>query len=111
MVSWHEQCQKHLHGHARTHTHTHTYTCTSPILLHDAYSNYWFYLSIVYCPKLRDPDNGLVTCKVGHDGLPSFQETCDVMCNTGYAVNGSKTRMCQGDKTWSGDGICHRGKY
>ncbi|XP_065884217.1 scavenger receptor cysteine-rich type 1 protein M130-like isoform X2 [Dysidea avara] len=62
----------------------------------------------VYCPALRDPDNGVVTCKVGYDGLPSFQDTCDVTCDTGYVVNGSKTRMCMGSKTWSGDGTCNR---
>ena len=64
----------------------------------------------MFCPALRDPDNGLVTCRVGHDGLPSFQETCDVTCDKGFAVNGSKTRKCMGNKTWSGDGRCNRGR-
>ena len=38
-------------------------------------------------------------------------DTCSFTCNTGYELNGSDTRTCQSNGSWSGnDDVCRRGK-
>jgi len=52
----------------------------------------------------------MVTCSLGDDGVPSYEDTCSFTCNTGYELTGSKTRTCQSDGNWSGNShICRRG--
>ena len=64
------------------------------------------------CPSLTDPNNGVITCSLGDDGVPSYEDTCSFTCNTGYKLTGSDTRTCQSDGSWSGsDDICSRGEY
>ena len=63
------------------------------------------------CASLNNPDNGVVNCNLGDDGVSSYQDTCSFTCNTGYELTGSDTRTCQSDGSWSGSEImCSRGK-
>ncbi|XP_065896334.1 E-selectin-like [Dysidea avara] len=63
----------------------------------------------VACPPLTDPNNGVMTCSLGDDGVPSYEDTCSFTCNTGYELTGSDTRTCQSDGSWSGsDTMCRR---
>ncbi|XP_065899232.1 uncharacterized protein [Dysidea avara] len=55
----------------------------------------------VSCPSLINPNNGAITCSLGDDGVPSFEDTCSVTCNTGYELTGSDTRTCQSNGSWS----------
>ena len=67
-------------------------------------------LSPVPCPSLTDPDNGIITCSLGDDGVPSYEETCSFTCNTGYVLIGCDNRTCQSDGNWSGNvTMCTRG--
>ena len=64
----------------------------------------------VPCSSLTDPDNGVINCSMGDDGVPSYEDTCSFTCNTGYELTGSDTRTCQSDGSWSGsDEVCRRG--
>ncbi|XP_065899208.1 CUB and sushi domain-containing protein 1-like isoform X3 [Dysidea avara] len=56
----------------------------------------------VSCPSLNDPNNGTISCSLGDDGVPSYEDTCSFTCNTGYELTGSDTRTCQSDRSWSG---------
>ena len=62
--------------------------------------NSLFYMFVVLCQPLNI-NNGSATCSLGVDGVPSYEDTCDVTCNTGFALNGSVTRTCQSDGSWS----------
>ncbi|XP_065899226.1 uncharacterized protein [Dysidea avara] len=57
----------------------------------------------VPCPSLTDPNNGMMTCSLGDDGIPSYEDTCSFTCNTGYVLTGSDTRTCQSDRSWNGN--------
>ena len=71
---------------------------------------YLLYL-LVACPRLDAPSNGTLTCSLGDDGVPSYEDTCSFTCNTGYELTGSVTRTCQSDGSWSGsEAVCRRGK-
>ena len=64
----------------------------------------------VPCPSLTDPNNGMITCSLGDDGVPSYEDTCNFTCNTGYVLTGSDSRICQSDGRWSGTEVmCRRG--
>ena len=66
---------------------------------------------IVHCPPLTNP-NGLYRCNLGSDGVISYEDICNLECNTGYEVIGSDTRTCQSDGNWSdSDDVCRRGTY
>ena len=68
-------------------------------------------ISVRY-PPLTNPDNGIIDCSFGDDGVPSYKDTCSFTCNTGYELTGTDTRACQSDGSWSGsDDICSRGTY
>ena len=54
------------------------------------------------CSSLTDPDNGTISCRLGDDGVPSYEDTCSFTCNTGYELTGSDTRTCQSNGSWSG---------
>ena len=70
-----------------------------------------FYWSVL-CPSLTDPNNGTITCSLGDDGVPSYEDTCSFTCNTGYELTGSDTRTCQSDGSWSGTAtVCRRGNF
>ena len=65
---------------------------------------------IVNCSQLINPNNGMISCSLGDDGVPSYKDTCSFTCNTGYELTGSNTRTCQGNGNWNGINVtCHRG--
>ena len=67
--------------------------------------------SLVSCPPLTNLNNGMINCSLGDDGVPSYEDTCNFTCNTGYELTGSNTRTCQSDGSWSGsDDVCGRGR-
>jgi len=69
-------------------------------------------LYIALCQSLTDPNNGVMTCSLGDDGVPSYEDTCSFACNTGYELTDSDTRTCQSDGSWSGSEIiCNRSKF
>ena len=67
---------------------------------------------IVLCSNLAQPNNGMINCSLGDDGIPSYEDTCSFTCNTGYELTGSGTTLCQSDGRWSGSAtVCRRGAY
>ena len=68
------------------------------------------YYSSVQCSSLTDPNGGIISCSLGDDGVPTYEDTCSFTCNTGYELTGSDTRTCQSDGSWSGsETACTRG--
>ena len=62
------------------------------------------------CSSLANPDNGIINCSLGDDGVPYNEDTCSFTCYTGYELTGSDTRTCQSDGSWSGsNATCNRG--
>ena len=59
-------------------------------------------ITAVPCPSLTDLNNGVMTCSLGDDGVPSYEDTCSFTCITGYELTGSDTRTCQSNGNWSG---------
>ena len=65
----------------------------------------------VSCLPLTNPNNGMINCLLGDDGVPSYEDNCSYTCNIGYRLNGSDTRTCQSNGSWSGsDAMCNRGE-
>ena len=60
------------------------------------------YTITVLCPPLTNPDNGIVDCSLGDNGVSSYEDTCSFTCNTSYELTGSDTRTCQSNRSWSG---------
>ena len=60
------------------------------------------FILLVTCPSLSDPSNGMISCSLGDDGVPFYEDTCSFTCDTGYELTGSDTRSCQSDGSWSG---------
>ena len=59
---------------------------------------------------LNMPNNGMIDCSLGDDGMYSYEDTCSFTCNTGYELTGSNTRTCQSDGSWNiSDALCRRG--
>ena len=68
-------------------------------------------ISLVSCPSLNDPSNGMMNCSLGDDGIPTYEDTCSFTCSTGYELTDSDTRTCQSDGSWSGSNTtCSRGE-
>ena len=66
----------------------------------------------IICRVLTAPDNGDVDCSLGDDGEANPGDTCTFKCNTGFGIeDGSISRTCQIDGTWSGRRTeCGRGE-
>ena len=65
---------------------------------------------IVSCSSLTNPNNGMINCSLGDDGIPSYEDICGFTCNIGYEPIGSSKRTCQSDGSWTGtDAMCRRG--
>ena len=59
---------------------------------------------------LNVPNNGVINCSLGDDGVPSYEDTCSFTCNTGYELTSSEIRTCQSNGSWSdSDDVCRRG--
>ena len=66
---------------------------------------------LVECPPLTNPINGMMTCSLKDVGTPSYGDTCSFTCKIGHELNGTSTRTCQSNGSWSGsEAICKRGK-
>lgn len=66
---------------------------------------------VVKCPTFPMTDNGVVVCDSGDDGVYSYEDTCNLTCNSGYTLTGSDTKTCLSDGSWSGtESSCERGK-
>ena len=66
---------------------------------------------LVTCPLLSDPNNGMINCSLGDDGVPSYEDTCNFTCEIGYELSGSESRTCQINGIWSGSiAMCTRGE-
>ena len=52
---------------------------------------------------LPNPMDGVINCSLGDDGFLSYEDTCIVICNTGYEVRtGDVMRTCQSDRMFNG---------
>ena len=82
------------------------YMCTYTFMHH------CYYIYVVNCSSLGNPNNGMISCLLGDDGVPSYEDTCNLTCNTGNELTGSDTRTCQSNGSWSGTkSMCERGAY
>ena len=67
---------------------------------------------IVSCSLLTNPNDGMINCSFGDDGVPSYEDICSFTCNNGYELTNSDTRACQSNGSCSGsDDVCRRGNY
>ena len=41
------------------------------------------------------PDNGMIDCSLGGDGVPTNGDTCTFTCNDGFELSGSQSRRCR----------------
>jgi len=41
------------------------------------------------------PDNGMIDCSLGGDGVATNGDSCTVTCNDGFMLRGDATRTCQ----------------
>ena len=70
------------------------------------------YILLVSCPSLDNPSNGMISCSLRDDAVPSYEDTCNFTCNAGYELAGSDTRTCQSDGSWSGStAMCTIGEW
>ena len=60
---------------------------------------------------LPNPMNGMINCSLEDDGVLSYEDTCTVICNTGYEVRaGDVMRTCQSNMTFNGtSATCGKG--
>ncbi|XP_026693209.2 sushi, von Willebrand factor type A, EGF and pentraxin domain-containing protein 1-like isoform X5 [Ciona intestinalis] len=54
---------------------------------------------MVTCPALATPSHGSVEC----DESNVFNSSCNFKCKKGFTLIGSTVRMCQPDRTWTGN--------
>ena len=67
---------------------------------------------IVTCPLLTSPNNGMINCLLGGDGVPNPGETCTVTCDNNYQLITNGSRTCLNNGSWSGsDALCRRGEW
>ena len=45
----------------------------------------------VQCSVLNNANNGIIKCVLGDDQAPSYEDTYNFTCNTGYELIGSDT--------------------
>ena len=72
----------------------------------------YFSFLIATCPLLTNPNNGMIHCSLGGDGVPNPGETCTYTCNSGFQLIVNDTRTCYNNGSWSGsDAKCRSGKW
>ena len=70
-----------------------------------------FFVHVVYCQSIPGINNGTITCSQSNTGIYFYQDMCNFACNSGYTLNGSDTRMCLSNGSWSGiDVVCMKSK-
>jgi len=68
------------------------------------------YHNIVVCSTLLELNNGIINCSLGNDGVPTYEDSCTIVCQPGYELIGTKNRTCKSDGSWSGTMIlCTKG--
>jgi len=73
---------------------------------------YATFVILVACPSLTDPNYGVVTCLLGDDEVPSYDDTCSFKCGTVYQLIGNSISTCQSNGSWSGSyPTCIKGTY
>jgi len=56
------------------------------------------------------PNNGDIDCSLGGDGEANPGDTCTFTCDDGFELDGSDSRTCRDDGSWSGtEPRCRRG--
>ena len=65
----------------------------------------------VPCSLPPNPMNGMINCSLGDDGVLSYEDTCNIFCNTGYEIQaGDDMITCQSDGMFNGTiATCGRG--
>ena len=67
------------------------------------------FLLLGECPSLNDPSNGVISCSLGGDGVPSVGDTCIYTCNTSYVLTTSNMTTCQSGGSWNNSApMCSR---
>ena len=67
----------------------------------------FFYIKAVQCETLVAPANGGFRAVCGNE----FSDVCEFQCNDGFNLEGSSSRTCQSNKTWSGTTASCKSKY
>ena len=68
-----------------------------------------FSLLVVTCPPLVIPNNGMV---ITDSSLPQpYGTVVNITCEEGYDLDGSESRMCLSNGTWSGEDTVCKCKY
>ena len=57
---------------------------------------------VATCRTLEAPSDANISCVLGNDGVPSYEDSCTFICDSGYILTGSYARTCQSDGRWSG---------
>ena len=88
------------------------------ILIINLFIKLTFYLCIfcyyvAQCPTLSETNPTMITCSLGHDGVPSAGDTCNYTCGTGLVrAEGDITRTCGTNGNWIGTPlICRPSMY
>ena len=64
------------------------------------------FASVVTCPRLDGPVNGVAT----RPSRSVYQSVTNFSCNSGYTLSGSSSRTCQSDGNWDGANTTCTGK-
>ena len=56
------------------------------------------FLTVVVCPNLQDPPNGIVNLSMG----TVFESQATYTCSGGLILSGNDTRTCEANGQWSG---------
>jgi len=79
-----------------------TILCTNEMCMHMRMM-YVFYIAMVKCPSLIDvPNNGAIDCLLGDNGEANPGDTCTYTYNDLFGIEGTATRTCREDETWTG---------
>ena len=70
---------------------------------HSIHFNLWLLHPVVTCPPLEDPVNGTVSPASNKTHPLVYQTVVDISCDEGYRLEGSESRTCLSDGTWSGE--------
>jgi len=74
------------------------------------YSTTKLFLYLQVCqPLTAPPNNGMIDCTLGDDGVANPGDTCSFTCTGGFVLDGSTSRTCQDDGSWNGSDTMCRG--
>ena len=55
------------------------------------------------CTSLTPPANGNMSCNSSR--ISYYEDQCSFSCDPGYRLNGSSSRQCLSDRSWSGSDV------